>query len=308
MKRGEPVPGLTGPPATGSPPGRPPAVETGIVTDPPPVVAGSPDGALVVLLHGFPQSPVAWAGVMPALAAAGYRVVAPWLCGYGGGPAPADEELRLDAEADRVVSLADALGAERFHVVGHDWGALVAWRLAADAPGRVATLTALSVPHPRAMIAALPAGQALRSAYVALFRVPVAAEGLLGLGRGGPLRLILRRSGLPARFADGYVDHLANRDALGAALGWYRANGLRQLRGVEPAAVPTLLVWGRYDPAIGAAAVRSCRRFVTGPYRVEELDAGHWLPETQPDVVAGAVLAHLERHGGAPAEGVRRRR
>jgi pimeloyl-ACP methyl ester carboxylesterase len=266
----------------------------------PPVVAGRPDGELMVLLHGFPQSPAAWEGVVPVLTAAGYRVVAPWLPGFGGPPAPSDRDVRLGAAADDVVGLADTLGAEQFHVVGHDWGALVAWRLAADAPERVATLTALSVPHPGAMVAALPAGQAVRSAYVPFFRVPVAAEHLLGMARGGPLRLVLRRSGLPAEFADRYVDHLVDHGALGAALGWYRANGIRRLLDVGPVTVPTLLVWGRRDPAVGAAAVRSCRRFVTGPYRLEELDEGHWLPERQPDAVAAAVLAHLDRHRSSP--------
>jgi pimeloyl-ACP methyl ester carboxylesterase len=262
--------------------------------DPCAVAAGPPGGDLVVLLHGFPQSPAAWADVVPALADAGYRVVAPTLPGYGGGPVPRDGALRLGAVAGDVVGLADELGAERFHVVGHDWGALVAWRLAADAPGRVATLTALSVPHPRAMLNALPAGQALRSAYVPFFRVPLASERLLGLAGGSPLRLVLRRSGLPTEFADRYVEHLVGRGALGAALGWYRANGIRQLLDVGPVAVPTLLIWGRHDPAIGSAAARACRRHVTGPYRLEELDEGHWLPETKPAAVAAALLAHFD--------------
>jgi pimeloyl-ACP methyl ester carboxylesterase len=267
-------------------------------TDPPPIDAGPSDGELVVLLHGFPQAPSTWVGVVPALTAAGYRVVAPWLPGYSGdGSVPDDRALRLSSGADDVVALADSLGAGRFHVVGHDWGALVAWRLAADAPDRVATLSALSVPHPRAMVAALPAGQALRSLYVALFRVPLAAERVLGMARGAPLRLVLNRSGLPAGFTDRYVDHLVDRGALGGALGWYRANGLGQLRDVGPVVVPTLLVWGRHDPAIGSTAARACRRFVTGPYRFEELDEGHWLPEKQPEAVATAVLAHLARHG-----------
>src|SRR4051794_4519052 len=257
------------------------------------IEAGPSDGELVMLLHGFPQSPAAWEGVVPALTAAGYRVVAPWLPGYRGGPAPRDQALPLDAAADEMVRVADGLGAERFHVVGHDWGALVAWRLAADAPARVSTLTALSVPHPAAMLAALPAGQVLRSVYVGFFRVPVAPEHLLGLARGGPLRLLLNGSGLPARFADRYVDHLVEQGALGGALAWYRVNGVRQLRAVGPVGVPTLLVWGRHDPAIGSAAVRGCHRFVTGPYRFEELDEGHWLPERQPTAVADAVLAHV---------------
>jgi pimeloyl-ACP methyl ester carboxylesterase len=267
--------------------------------DPEGTEAGPADGELVVLLHGFPQSPAAWEGVVPALTAAGYRVLAPWLPGYRGGPEPRDRALPLDAAAEEVVRRAGALGAERFHVVGHDWGALVAWRLAADTPERVATLTALSVPHPGAMMAALPAGQALRSAYVAFFRVPVATEHLLGLARGGPLRLLLNRSGLPAAFTDRYVDHLIDQGTLGSALGWYRVNGVRQLRDVGAVTVPTLFVWGRHDPAIGAAAARGCDRFVTGPYRFEELDDGHWLPERQPAAVVASVLAHLDDHARA---------
>jgi pimeloyl-ACP methyl ester carboxylesterase len=260
----------------------------------PPPGAGATD-ELVVLLHGFPQTPAAWRDVMPALASAGYRAEAPWARGYGTDPAPRRAELRLEALATDVVALADRLGASRFHVVGHDWGAAVGWRLAAAHPDRVATLTALSVPHPGALLAALPTGQALRSAYVAFFRLPELPERVLGAGNGRLLRAVLRQGGLPDTYAREYVDHLVGHGALSGALGWYRANGPGELRSVGPVTVPTLFLWGRHDPAIGRAAAEGCERFVRGPYRFEELDEGHWLPERQPAAVAEALLGHLGR-------------
>jgi pimeloyl-ACP methyl ester carboxylesterase len=218
-------------------------------------------------------------------------VVAPWLPGYL--PVPAGEGVRLATVAADVAALAASLGASRVHVVGHDWGALVGWRLAADRPDVVASLTALSVPHPRAMLTALPRGQALRSAYVGLFRLPVVADHVLGAAGGRPLRAMLRGSGLPPSFTAAYVDHFRVSGTLPGALSWYRANGARELRAVGPVAVPTRFVWGRRDPSIGRRAADGCAGQVTGRFRFDVVDEGHWLPERQPATVARAVLDHV---------------
>jgi pimeloyl-ACP methyl ester carboxylesterase len=258
-----------------------------------PVPTGPASGDLVVLLHGFPQTPAAWRDVQPALSDAGYRSVAPWSRGYAADGRPTRSALRLAALAGDVVALAEGLGAERFHVVGHDWGALVGWSVAARHAERVATLTALSVPHPRAMVGALPSSQALRSTYAAFFRLPRLPEIVLGAAGGRGLRAVLERGGLPPAFARDYVEHLVGAGVLGGALGWYRANGLLELRSVPPVTVPTLFLWGRHDPAIGRRAAEACARFADGPYRFQELDEGHWLPERQAGAVAVALIDHL---------------
>jgi len=151
------------------------------------LVAGPPAGELVVLLHGFPQTAACWARVAEALAAAGYRVLAPDQRGYSPGARPAAvRAYRMPELVGDVLALAEAAGAARFHLVGHDWGGAVAWALAGRHPERVATLTSVSTPHPRAFAAALlTGGQLLRSAYIGFFAIPRLSELVLGArGRG----------------------------------------------------------------------------------------------------------------------------
>jgi pimeloyl-ACP methyl ester carboxylesterase len=148
------------------------------------LVAGPPTGEPVVLLHGFPQTAACWIRVAQALAAAGYRVLAPDQRGYSPGARPAAvRAYRMPELVADVLALAEAAGAARFHLVGHDWGGAVAWALAGRHPERVATLTSVSTPHPRAFAAALlTGGQLPRSAYIGFFRIPRLPELVLGLG------------------------------------------------------------------------------------------------------------------------------
>jgi pimeloyl-ACP methyl ester carboxylesterase len=152
------------------------------------LAAGPSTGELVLLLHGFPQTCACWTPLLGTLAAAGYRAVAPDQRGYSPKARPASvQAYRMPELVADVVAIADRLDAETFHLVGHDWGGVVAWRLAGQHPERVATLTAVSTPHPRAFARALVAGtQALRSAYIPVFRLPRLPELLLGhTGSGG---------------------------------------------------------------------------------------------------------------------------
>lgn len=262
---------------------------------------GDPAGEVVVLLHGFPQDRRCWAGVAPHLLDAGYRLLVPDQRGYSPGARPAGRRAyRLPVLAGDVTALAEAAGAARFHVVGHDWGALVGWRLAATAFSRVASLAALSVPHPRAMAAAARRpGQALRSWYVLPVQVPGAELGLAALGRR-PIAALLRRSGLDAASADRYAARLADPAAARGALAWYGALPGSGLATTPAVTVPTLQLWGRRDPFIGRAAVDACAEWVAGPWRSVELDAGHWLPEGHHAAVAPALVEHLGANRRAP--------
>jgi pimeloyl-ACP methyl ester carboxylesterase len=200
-----------------------------------------------------------------------------------------------------VVALLDATGVERAHVVGHDWGGAVAWALASDHADRVATLTVLSTPHPRAMAQSLRSSdQAVRSSYIGLFQLPVVPEALL-LARGGALlRRLLRRSGLPTAEAEAYAARQAEPGALTASLGWYRALPLDGSPSGD-VAVPTRYLWGDRDGALGERAAELTAEHVTGPYRFERLEgASHWLPELHAELVAAAILDH-RRDGGDPA-------
>jgi pimeloyl-ACP methyl ester carboxylesterase len=263
--------------------------------------AGPARGPLVVLLHGFPQTTASWDGVVPRLAAAGMRVLAPLQRGYSPRARPtAAGEYGIQALAADVLGVADAAGADRFSVVGHDWGGAVAWWLGANAPERIVTVTSLATPHPAAMArAALRSTQVLRSLYIPFFRLPAVPERVL-LARGGVvLERALRSSGLDVERSAAYVDAMRQPGTLTAALNWYRAASPRTLGRLGRVTRPTLYLWGNRDTALGRAAAQATASHVTGPYRFVELDAPHWLPELEPEHVAGLVQEHLEAHDGS---------
>jgi pimeloyl-ACP methyl ester carboxylesterase len=267
------------------------------------LAAGPATGEPVVLLHGFPQTSACWTRVLEALAAAGYRAVAPDQRGYSPTARPnAVRAYRMPELVADVVAIADGLGATRVHLVGHDWGGAVAWNLAGRHPERVATLTAVSTPHPGAFARALTTGtQPLRSAYIPLFRTPRLPELLLGAYRQWGLHLLLARSGLGSEWVDTYTGALAQPGALSAALAWYRAATPFSLR-TPRVRVPTLYVWGSGDPALGAGAATRTARWVSGAYRFEVLPgAGHWLPEHHAEELGRLLLEHLRRPGIRPA-------
>jgi pimeloyl-ACP methyl ester carboxylesterase len=265
------------------------------VTDTP---AAGPAGAerAVILLHGFPQDRRCWERVTPALAAAGYRVLAPDLRGYSPGARPAARSAYRNSElAADVLALADAAGAERFHLAGHDWGAALAWYLAGRHPGRVISLAALSVPHPRAFVRAMIAGsQAARSWYMAAWQLPWLPERALGGRDGQALRDMLVRTGLDSASADRYAARARDPGGLLGPLNWYRAMPFSLREPAGPVRVPTVFAWGNRDQFVSPAAARLCGRYVTGPYRLAELDgATHWLPEQASDQVATLLTEHF---------------
>jgi pimeloyl-ACP methyl ester carboxylesterase len=258
--------------------------------------AGPSDGEPVVLLHGFPQDATAWDRVAPALHGHGLRTLAPDQRGYSPMARPRGRaRYRLRETTDDVLALLDAAGLGSAHVVGHDWGGIVAWALGAWHPERVRSLTALSVPHPAAMARAMVSSdQALRSYYMALFQLPLLPERLLLAGDGAALRRMLHRDGLPADAVDHYVARMQEPGALSAALGWYRALPWNGRDTVGRVRVPTLHVWSTGDAFLGRAAIDATAHFVDAPYRLEVLEGvTHWIPELAPDRVAELVTAHV---------------
>jgi pimeloyl-ACP methyl ester carboxylesterase len=261
------------------------------------VVDGGPlDGEAVVLLHGFPQDSTAWNQVSPALHQAGLRTLAVDQRGYSPMARPRGRRrYTLRETTDDVLALLDAAGLDKAHVVGHDWGGMVAWALGAWHPDRVRTLTALSVPHPAAMAKAMvTSDQALRSYYMALFQLPLLPERLLLSGGGNPLRRSLRGGGLSREAAAHYVSRMREPGALSAALGWYRALPWSSRDPVGTVRVPTLHVWSTGDAFLGRVCIEATRQYVDAPYRLEVLeDVTHWIPELAPDRVAELVTAHV---------------
>jgi pimeloyl-ACP methyl ester carboxylesterase len=257
---------------------------------------GPPDGEPVVLLHGFPQDSTAWARVAPALHQHGLRTLAPDQRGYSPMARPRGRACyQLRETVDDIVALLDTAGLESAHVVGHDWGAHVAWALAAWHPDRLRTLTVLSVPHPAALTKSLLASdQAFRLSYMGVFQLPLLPERLLLAAGGTPLRRALRHGGCPGDAVDRYVTRMQEPGALSAALGWYRALPWSARDPVGRVRVPTLHVWSTDDPVLGRAATEATEQFVDARYRLVILDGvSHWIPEREPDRVAELVASHV---------------
>ncbi len=259
---------------------------------------GPEDGRPVLLLHGFPQTSASWAAVTPLLTEAGLRTYAPDQHGYSPGARPAEVDAYASTNLAQVTAdLMTAMDVPRADVVGHDWGANVAWTLAAWHPDRVRSLTAVSVPHPAAYTAAYRADpeQKERSGYIRLFWQAGKAEEVLLADDGRRLRRMLTgaegETGVPAEAVDEYVAVLSAPGALTAALNWYRA--MRGGERVDPVGVPTTYVWSSGDIAIGRTAAEACCGYVTGDYRFVELPGSHWIPEQAPEELAAAVLARI---------------
>ena len=262
-------------------------------------VDGPEDGRPVLLLHGFPETSLSWAAVTPLLTRAGLRTYAPDQLGYSPGARP-DEVAAYSTPnlAQVTADLLTALDVPRVDVVGHDWGANVAWALAGWHPDRVRSLTAVSVPHPAAYTVAYRTDpeQKERSGYIRLFWQAGKAEEVLLADDARRLRRMLSggegETGIPTEAIEQYVSVLSAPGALTAALNWYRA--MSSSDRVDPVGVPTTYVWSDGDVAIGRTAAEACANYVTGDYAFVELPGiTHWIPEQAPDQLAAAVLDRI---------------
>ncbi|MFT3927153.1 MAG: alpha/beta hydrolase [Myxococcales bacterium] len=260
-------------------------------------MAGPETGEPVVLLHGFPESSYEWSAQLRSLSTAGYRVIAPDQRGYSPGARPmAPEAYKLQELVADVLAIADAVGARRFHLVGHDWGGAVGWYLAQIAPERVISLTSVSTPNSGAFQAKLAdekSCQYAASSYFEMFTDPNFPSALLALNGAG---LSFLFSELPADSRCVYFHNMNDEAALKAALNWYVANvaGRRIVGEVGRITVPTLLMWGDQDPYFCRDTVELSGDYVDAPYRLEIIaGGGHWLPEGSSDRVSLLLLEHL---------------
>ncbi|MFC0448219.1 alpha/beta fold hydrolase [Rhodococcus jostii] len=262
-------------------------------------VSGPADGAPVVLLHGFPESAASWTPVSALLNESGLRTFAPNQRGYSSGARPDGvDSYRIDHLVADVIGLLDALDLDTAHLVGHDWGAAVAWVVAARHPDRIRTLTTVSVPHPGAFGWALreDADQKERSSYIRLLRMEGKAEQVLLDENAQSLRAMFGDVVAPT-LVDEHVALLSQPGAMTAALNWYRAM-TSDFEATPAVTVPTTYVWSTGDIALGRAGAERCGEFVDAPYEFVVLDgATHWIPEQRPDALAEAILT---RTGTAP--------
>ncbi len=264
------------------------------------------EGPLVVLLHGFPEFWYSWRFQIPALAEAGFRVVAPDMRGYNlSGKPRGVKNYSLDLLARDVERLIRALGEERAVVVGHDWGGIVAWAVAMLHPERVERLTILNVPHPqRAREALRTPRQLLKSSYVLFFQIPWLPEKAIEAGNFASLRSVFRNDPVrPGTFSRGdidrYVEALSRPGALTSAINYYRAlprqtpARIRSLsRTIE---APVLVIWGEKDRFLIPELADPNPALVPNA-RVERLpDASHWVQQDRPEEVNALLLDFVRR-------------
>jgi pimeloyl-ACP methyl ester carboxylesterase len=261
---------------------------------------GPADGTPVLMLHGFPQSRAAWRSQGAALGAAGFRTVAPDQRGYSAGARPDGIAPYAAANiVDDALGLMHALGHDRFHLVGHDWGGQIAWLTAVRAPERILSLSVLSRPHPAAFARAFAADpeQPNRSRHHKAFQDGSAATGLRA-DDFAALRAMFAGAGVPKATAEAYIATLSPPGALEAAIAWYRAGGDRSLRAADVPKVGarTLYVWGDADTTVGPMAAEATGEFVTGPYRFQPIaGAGHFLTDETPDLINRLLLEHISQ-------------
>ena len=262
---------------------------------------GDSSKKVVILLHGFPVTSAMWIDVIGPLEEAGYRVVAFDQRGYSPQARPETlDSYTISKLSKDLFAVADTIGAEEFHLIGHDWGAVVGWIAVLSNPSRINSWTALSLPHPGAFSAALlnDPDQQDRSSYVAFFQTPWLPETVFSFNNFSALKALLR--GMSDEKMKEYIDVFSEPGALTSALNWYRAlgdNGLSNPDNVESLEVntPTLFLWGNQDPSVGRVAVDGMAEFMKGSYTNVELEAGHWLLVDKPERVISEILIHIDQ-------------
>ncbi|HJM97292.1 MAG TPA: alpha/beta hydrolase, partial [Acidimicrobiales bacterium] len=272
------------------------------------LLAGPEDGTPIMLLHGFPSTNYQYRSQIIALADAGFLVFAPNQRGYSPLARPIGiENYSADLLVEDIDLIASALNWSRFHLVGHDWGALIAWAYGGTHPEKLITLTPISVPHPEAFAIALadPSGiQAEMSSYIDFFK-ELESENAFLANDGELLRSIYESANLSQNEIEPYFEVLGNPEALGAALNWYRAKDfypeINQDTGrrtdTPDINVPTMYVWSTEDTALGKQGAELTAEYVSGEYRFEVFEGiNHWVTEVASTELNAALIDFLSTH------------
>lgn len=266
------------------------------------LAAGPEGGEPVLLLHGWPEFADCWRPIVQALAGAGYRAVAVDQRGYSRGARPSNvADYSMDNLVADALSFADQLQWTTFHLVGHDWGGLIAWTLAGAHPNRLRSLSVLATPHPVALSteAATDKAQYHRLDYVRFFRQPGGIAETTLLADGAARLRAAYGDHMPSELIDANVERLSRPGALTATLNWYRAVAEDLTIWAERIRTPTLYIWGDQDAALGPTAAERTAEYVDGLYRFYILKGrSHWLPEQSPELIVPLLLDHISAVDG----------
>lgn len=255
--------------------------------------SGPIEGDIILLLHGWPLNMHCWDKVREKLNAQGLRTLAPNQRGYSSSARPKGRfAYRMGKLVGDIRTLIKQLGDSPVHLVGHDWGATVAWSLASQHPELVRSFTSLSVPHSGAFLRSmLSSDQLLRIYYMGLFQFPLLPEWGMKLWPRA-IKAMLVNNGLGSDEAERVYRELVDSKAITGSLNWYRAMPFTDPRSLwSKVAVPTQHLWGDKDTALSRRSAELAGHFVSARYQLRVLSGGtHWLPLQQPQQIADAIL------------------
>ncbi|WP_299275154.1 alpha/beta hydrolase [uncultured Psychroserpens sp.] len=263
---------------------------------------GNKDNELVILLHGFPETSYMWKQLMSSFSEKGFYCVAPNLRGYSKNACPKGKKhYSLDQLSKDVLNISRYLNTSKFHLVGHDWGAAIGWKLVHDYQDNILSWTGISVPHLQAFGKAIVVDpeQIKMSQYIKNFQLPFLPEIQIRKHDFKVFKKLWKHS--KSDEIDDYLSVFRNPKQLTAALNYYRGNykllktaAKKQILGdIE---VPTLFIWGNKDLAIGSFSVDESHQYMRSDYEFIELDAGHWLIQTNYQELNEAITKHLNRN------------
>lgn len=258
------------------------------------IYGSSNDGPGVIMLHGHPETSIMWEPLAIVAAEQGYRVIAFDQRGYSPGARPEGvAAYEADNQVSDVVAVADRMGFKQFHLIGHDWGAVIAWSTAILEPERLSSLTAMSIPHPQSLKAMVVDDP---PAYIKLFSLPWLAEAtLLFNGMAGYHDTYSEQSD---EEIDEYISVFSEPGASTAALNWYRAiqDSLLLIDSSDPKiCLPTVFIYGDREFWVTPGYLQHQRTLMGAHYQELELEAGHWLIQRHPEAVISEVLGQLDR-------------
>ncbi|MDX9990897.1 MAG: alpha/beta hydrolase [Anaerolineales bacterium] len=268
------------------------------------VLAGPPEGKPILLLHGFPEFWYGWRNQIMALAAKGYRVIAPDQRGYNLSSAPkAVAAYGLDHLSQDVIFILDHFGIEKVSLVGHDWGAAVAWTVALLHPERVERLAILNVPHPAVMMNFIRKNpqQMLKSWYIAFFQIPGLADWLMRLNNFEGVLKMLTASGQPGTFSpedlSEYRKAYSNSGGLTGMINWYRALVRHPLKEKTKAQIelPVLILWGKKDIALSAKMAEESLKLSKNGRLIFFENATHWVQHDEAAAITGELLQFMKK-------------
>ncbi|WP_051532251.1 alpha/beta hydrolase [Brackiella oedipodis] len=262
---------------------------------------GDKDKPLIIFLHGWPEFANWWDNELPVAADKGYFAVAFDQRGYALEAQPDDiESYQIEKLAQDVIDVADQLGAQKFHVVGHDWGGLVSWQVAADFPDRVISISSLTTPHPVSLREAYnnDPDQHKRFEYVRNFQNVEETDQYLQKNQGERVKAAFENS-IPEELIQFNADRMQQGHTYRTSVHWYRASMDQKSDSftfeTPIVKVPALYIWASEDVAVGEVSAKNCEKYVDAPYQFEKVKATHWLPNNGVDVQT-TIFEHIAKY------------